>query len=266
MNANHVNIGIDVSKKILTAAFQNGKVQDFQNNKAGIAALIKKAKAASPCAKLCCEATGGYEQPLVQACHTSATPIAVANARQVRDFAKGKGLLAKTDALDARIITRFADENNPRPHQEPPAWATRLRALTDRRANLTADLVRERNRLQTEPDPWVAKDIRLHIRQLQKHIESLEKEIAALRAANPEFDDKAKRLEQIKGIGETTACQTWWRRSIGFCAEEFCSPCVEAASGQAEFFSGFFSGDGFFTQSRPRVMDERGAYSNSHQH
>jgi transposase len=206
MNTHNVNIGIDVSKQILTAAFTDGKTHDFQNTKTGIAALIKKANTFGARVRLCCEATGGYEQPLVEACHATGIPIAVANARQVRNFAKGKGLLAKTDALDARIIARFADENNPRAHQEPPQWVTRLRALTGRRADLTADLVREKNRLATERDPWVAKNLRLHIRQLEKHIQNLEQDLASLRAANPEFDDKAKRLEQVKGIGETTAC------------------------------------------------------------
>jgi transposase len=206
MNPTHVNIGIDVAKQSLTAAFPNAKTQDVQNTKAGIAALIKKAKALGPDARLCCEATGGYEQSLVEACHAAGLPVAIANARHVRDFAKGKGLLAKTDAIDARIIARFADENNPRIHTPPPEWVTRLRALTDRRANLTADLTREQNRLGTERDAWVAGDIRLHIRQLKKHIQNLEKEIASLRAANPEFDAKASRLEQVKGIGETTAC------------------------------------------------------------
>jgi transposase len=206
MNPTHLNIGIDVAKHTLTAAFPAGKTQDFPNTPHGIAALIAKAKALGPATRLCCEATGGYEQKRVDACHAHALTVAIANARHVRDFAKGKGLLAKTDALDARLIARFADENNPRPHEQPPEWVRRLRALTDRRANLTADLTREPNRLQTETDAWVAKDLRLHLRQLEKHIQSLTQQIATLRAATPEFAAKARRLEQVKGIGETTAC------------------------------------------------------------
>jgi transposase len=206
MDTPAVNIGIDVSKPTLTAAFPDGTIRDFHNNKVGLAALLAKAKALGPSVRFCCEATGGYEQALVEACHAAKLPVAVAHAKRVRDFAKGKGFLAKTDKLDAHIIARYADENTPRAHEQPPEWVTRLRALTDRRAHLSADLTRERNRLGTERDAWVAKDLRLHLRQLEQHLANLERAIASLRAATPEFDAKATRLEQIKGIGETTAC------------------------------------------------------------
>jgi transposase len=206
MNTQHVNIGIDVSKPTLTAAFPDGTIRDFDNSKAGIAALVKKARALGPRARLCCEATGGYEQAIVEACHAHNIPVAVANARQVRDFARGKGLPAKTDALDARIIVRFAGENNPRTHEQPPEWVVRVRALVERRAALNAERVREQNRLDTERDTWVVKDIRRHLQFLDGRVAALEKELAVLRAATPEFEEKARRLEQVKGIGAASAC------------------------------------------------------------
>jgi transposase len=201
MNTYEVNIGVDVSKGTLAAAFPDGSVRDFANDRRGIAALLKRARACGPSALVCCEATGGYERGLVDACHAAGAAVAVANAKRVRDFAKGKGLLAKTDAIDARLIARFAAENHPRPDAPQPEWARRLRALADRRAALTADLVREGNRLGTERDAWAAKDIRAHIRQIEAHIARLERESAALRAANPEFAGKAARLERVTGIG-----------------------------------------------------------------
>jgi transposase len=206
MNTPRVNIGIDVSKPTLTAAFPDGTTRDFDNNKAGLAALLAKAKALGPCARLCREATGGYGQPLVEACHAHNIPVAVANARRVRDFARGKGLLAKTDALDARIIARYADENNPRTHEVPPEWVTRVRALVERRGALNAERVREKNRLDTERDAWVTQDIARHLNYLDARVSALEQELATLRAATPEFDAKAKRLEQVKGIGPCTSC------------------------------------------------------------
>jgi transposase len=206
MNTYEVNIGIDVSKETLTAAFPDDSVTGFANDKRGLKPLIAKAKACGPSVRVCREATGGYEQALVEACHAAGVAVALANARQVRDFAKGKGLPAKTDAIDARVIARFAAENDPRLAVPQPAWIRRLRALCDRRAALTADLTRETNRLGTERDPWVAKGIRAHIRQLQAHVKALERQLAALRAENTAFAEKAARLERVKGIGPASAC------------------------------------------------------------
>ena len=203
MDAHEVNIGVDVSKSTLTAAFPDGGVRDFANDGRGIAALLAKARGLS--ALVCCEATGGYERALAEACHAAGVPVAVANARRVRDFARGKGLLAKTDAIDARVIARFAAENRPRPAAPQPEWVGRLRALAGRRGDLTADLTRERNRLGTERDRSAARDIRAHIRFLEKRLGAIEEETAALRADTPAFAEKAARLELVKGIGPVSA-------------------------------------------------------------
>jgi transposase len=205
MNTYEVNIGVDVSKQTLAAAFPDGRVTDFTNDTRGLASLVAKAKARGPSALVCCEATGGYEQGLVDACHQAGVAVAVANAKRVRDFAKGKGQLAKTDAIDARIIARFAAENRPRPTEPQPQWQRRLRALCDRRAALAEDIAREKNRLEIGRDRWVTADTRSHIRQLQAHMEKLEREVAALRAATPEFERQASRLESVKGIGPVSA-------------------------------------------------------------
>jgi transposase len=205
MNTGVVNIGVDVSKAILCVAIQNDKVVDFTNDSAGLAAFVKKVNALESAVLVCCEATGGYERALVEACLAAQIPVAVANAWQMRAFAKGKGLLAKTDAIDARLIARFAAENQPRCVTPKPAWLQRLRALCDRRAALGEALVREKNMLETERDPWNAKNMRGHIRQLEAHIKAAGRELDALRAGNPELDAAAGRLEQVKGIGPMSA-------------------------------------------------------------
>ena len=206
MHAYEVNIGVDISKETLAAAFPDGRVTEFTNDRRGLNALMGKVKAHGPSVRVCCEATGGYELRLADACHAAGVAVTVANARRVRDFARGKGLLAKTDAIDARVIARYAAENNPRPAAPRPAWQGRLRALADRHAALTDDLVRETNRLEAEGDTWVAKDIRAHIRQIEAHLKKVGRQIAALRAETPAFERDAGRLEQVKGIGPVSAC------------------------------------------------------------
>jgi transposase len=195
-----------VSKSTLVAAFPDGKAREFANDAGGIAGLVAEVRMHGESALVCCEATGGYERALAGACHAAGIAVAVANAKRVRDFAKGKGLLAKTDAIDARVIALYAEENHPRPSEPPQEWAARLEALVQRRAALGADLVREKNRLGAERDKWVVKDVKSHVRFLEKRIAALEKEIAGIRAANPDFKEKASRLEQVKGIGAGTAC------------------------------------------------------------
>ena len=206
MDAYEVNIGVDVSKETLAAAFPDGRVTQFTNDRRGLETLMAKVRALGPSARVCCEATGGYELRLADACHAAGVAVTVANARQVRDFARGKGLLAKTDAIDARLLARFAAENNPRPTPQPPPWQRRLRALCDRRDALTGDLARETGRLEAETDAWVAKDIRDHIRQLRSHLAKLAREVAALKAQNAGFARQTQRLEQVKGIGPASAC------------------------------------------------------------
>jgi len=205
MNANNVNIGIDVSKETLAVAFADGPVRSFANTKAGLSKLAAEIKALGVSALVCCEATGGYEKPLESACHAAGIRIAVVNAKRVRDFAKGKGILAKTDAIDARVIRRFAAENPPRPSEPQPEWRTRLRALAEYRAGLADDLARAKLRLQTQRDAWVAKDMKKQVARLEKSLAALESEAAKIRAANPEFDKNAARLEEVKGIGKVTS-------------------------------------------------------------
>jgi transposase len=199
------HIGIDVSKETLVAALPGGLVREFANDKPGLAALAAEIKKHGESTLVCCEATGGCERALRDACHAAAIPVAVVNAKRVRDFAKGRGILAKTDAIDARMIASYAAENHPRPFEPPPSWSQRLRELNGRRDTLSADRVRETNRLAAESDKWVVKSIQRHIRFLEKELRLLLKEIAVLRAANPEFKEKADRLEAVKGIGEGSA-------------------------------------------------------------
>jgi transposase len=140
-------IGIDVAKAQLEFASQpGGETGTVPNDEGGIHALVARCQALTP-TLVVCEATGGSEAALVAALATTGLPVVVANPRQVRDFAKATGQLAKTDAIDAQILALFAERVRPEPRPLPEADAEALDALLTRRRQLVEMPVAERNRL-----------------------------------------------------------------------------------------------------------------------
>jgi transposase len=129
-------VGIDVSKTMLDLMVRpTGTRQQQANDEDGIAQLIKQLRKIHP-ALVVCEATGGWERLLVGALAAARLPIVVVNPRQVRDFAKATGRLAKTDRLDAEVIARFAEAVRPEPRALPSADAEALDDLVTRRQQL----------------------------------------------------------------------------------------------------------------------------------
>lgn len=197
-------VGIDVAKAQLDVAVRpDGAQWVAANDEAGIAGLVARLGALAP-ALIVLEATGGRELPLVAALSASGLPVAVVNPRQVRDFAKAVGQLAKTDALDARVLARFAEVVRPAPRPLPDAEAQRLSALLARRRQLVAMLTAERQRLDTAQDPVRAR--------VQAHIDWLAQELAdqdgALRAAlqaSPAWREKEDLLRGVPGVGPVLA-------------------------------------------------------------
>ena len=109
-------IGVDVSKSKLDVACQYWKIpKQFANDQKGIGELILAISDLDEQAHLVCEATGGYEQRLLDGAHENSILVSRVNARQVRDFARAKGKLAKTDRLDASMIREFAESVAPKP-------------------------------------------------------------------------------------------------------------------------------------------------------
>ncbi len=139
------------------------------NIKAGIQWLIKRAKLLEKSVFVCCEATGGYEKLLASEFLDAGISIAVANAKRVRDFGKSKGLLAKTDPIDAEFLAHFASVHHPRVQQPAPSWQPELQALMTRREELLGMLKQEKSRLDPPSCAWVAKFIRKHIKQMELH-------------------------------------------------------------------------------------------------
>ena len=199
-----VYIGIDVGKTWLDLAiWGSAEVWRGANDEDGIAKIMNQVGELEP-ELIAVEATGGYEQPLVQAMLLAGLPVAVANPTRVRALAKATGKLAKTDAIDAGLIAEFACKVQPPALAPKAAHEIRLRALVKRREQLVDMRTAEQNRLGTAQNSMQA-DIREHIAWLSARIAALETEIEELVDSLPDWKAQAERLDSIPGVGLTTA-------------------------------------------------------------
>lgn len=139
MDRKHVFVGIDVSKTRLDVGFApESESLSVDNAEEGIAELVERL-ATLDVALVVLEATGGFEAPVVAALSAAGIPVVVVNPRQVRDFARATGRLAKTDAIDARILAQFATAIRPELRALPDKATSELKALSARRRQLTKD-------------------------------------------------------------------------------------------------------------------------------
>lgn len=193
-------VGIDVAKAVLDMAVRpSGETWQVANDDVGISELVDRLGALGP-VLVVCEATGGFEQPLVAALAAARVPIVVANPRQVRDFARSTGQLAKTDRIDAGILALFAERVRPEPRPLPDAAARLLGALLTRRRQLLQMIVAEKNRLGFAPRA-LHKSIRQHIRWLERQLDDITRRLAAEIEASPVWRAKDNLLQSVPGIG-----------------------------------------------------------------
>ena len=196
-------IGIDVSKTTLdVASLPNGESWTVTNDDLGLAELTPRLVALGP-ALIVLEATGGFEMLAAISLAKAGLPIAVVNPRQVRDFAKAMGQLAKTDALDAGILADFAQRVRPEPRPLPDAAAQLLDSLLTRRRQLVDMLTAEKNRLGFARGP-VKRDINRHIRWLEKRLADVDGDLQDAIAASPLYHAKAALLRSVPGVGPVT--------------------------------------------------------------
>jgi transposase len=146
------------------------------------------------------EASGGIERSLVRALVAAGLPVTVANPRQVRDFAKATGKLAKTDVLDAQILARFAEAVRPTLRPLPDETTLELRALVSRRRQITAMLTAEKNRLSRAPRR-VQTHIEAHIHWLQSELERYDEELDQAIRQSPIWREQQDLLKSVPGIG-----------------------------------------------------------------
>lgn len=197
-------VGIDVSKEGFDAQILDGPRERFANDQAGHERFIAWL-AGRTIAGIVLEATGGYERWLVAALSTAGLPTAVVNPRQVRDFAKALGRLAKTDAVDAEVLARFAQAIRPTPRPIPDEQVLRLRELLARRGQLIEMRVMESNRLEQAQDRSVRKDLLSSLEFIEKRLKRLDDEIDEELRRSPAWREKVEILTGVPGVGPQTA-------------------------------------------------------------
>jgi transposase len=204
MSAPQVFVGIDVAKAQLDIALRpTGERWAVTNDETGIAALVARLQAAQP-TLIVLAATGGYHRAVVAALAAAALPLVVINPRQIRDFAKATGQLAKTDVLDARAVAHFAEAVRPAPRPLPDAQTEELRALLARRRQLIAMRTAEQNRLENAPRRLRA-DIEAHIVWLTQRVATLDDDLDTTLRASPVWRERETLYRSVPGIGPVCA-------------------------------------------------------------
>jgi transposase len=196
-------IGVDVSKDSLDAHARTAKQsRQFTNDPAGIGELVAWVKTHTP-DRIVFESTGHYQKAAVGALLAEGLPAVVVNARQVRDFAKGVGQLAKTDAIDAAILAHFGEVVETRVRPLESKEILEFRDLYDRRGQLVGMLAMEKNHRHAAQgsSPKVIHNIDRHIGYLEKQIHDLEDRLDGLIAKSEAFRAKDEILQTITGIG-----------------------------------------------------------------
>ena len=192
-------VGIDVSQARLDMAVRPGASFSITHTESAIVTLVQQLRALSP-TLIVLEATGGMEIPLTSALATAGLPVVVVNPRQVRDFAKACGHLAKTDALDAQVLAQFAEVMRPQPRPLPDAETRALAAQLTRRRQLVDMLTAEKNRLLSAASP-IRKRVRTHITWLERELQSTNTALAAAIHQSPVWREKDELLQSVPGVG-----------------------------------------------------------------
>jgi transposase len=199
-----IYVGIDVAKARLDVAVRPSGEQWISTPDApGLEELVERLQALPP-ELIVLEATGGREGAVVAALAAAGLPVAVVNPRQVRDFARAVGQLAKTDVLDAQVLAHFAEAIHPTPRPLPDAQAQELSALLARRRQLIQMQTAERHRLDTAL-PRVQAHIQRHVAWLEAELADLDRTLHDQVQASPVWREQENLLRSVPGIGPTTA-------------------------------------------------------------
>lgn len=195
-----VFVGIDVSKATLDVVLRpSGERFSAPNDEAGIRTLLDRLRP-YPTALVVLEATGGFEYPAVAALATARFRVVVANPRQIRDFGRATGQLAKTDKIDAEILALFAERVRPEPRPLPDQAAQALDALLTRRRQLIEMLTAEKNRLGFAQPP-IRKSISQHIRWLERQLAGVDRDLDRTIQQSPIWRAREDLLRSVPGVG-----------------------------------------------------------------
>ena len=195
-------VGIDVAKAQVDVAIRPTNDRwEIPRDEAGIRKLVSQMKTLEPVMVLL-EASGGLELPLVAALAAEAVPVVVVNPRQVRDFARATGKLAKTDALDAAVLAHFAEAVRPPVRPLRDAETQVLNSMAARRHQVMTMLVSEKNRLSAATTVAVRPRIEAHIAWLERELDDLDEGLRQTLRQSPVWREKDDLLRTVPGVGE----------------------------------------------------------------
>jgi transposase len=200
MTSSAIFVGIDIAKTdFVVACRPDGTSWTAPNEARGITATVDRMRTLAP-SLIVLEATGGYETSLIVALAAAALPVVVANPRQVRDFARTTGQLAKTARLDAHLIALFAERVQPTPRPLPDAGCQHLAALVTRRRQLLDMVTAERNRLE-HAGTAIRRHITEHIRSLERRVAAVDRDLDDTIQKSPVWRVKENLLRTVPGVG-----------------------------------------------------------------
>jgi transposase len=200
-----VFIGIDVAKDRLDVHVRpSGEAFAVPRDSEGVAGLVDRLGALGA-QLIVLEATGGFELVIAGALAAARLPLAVVNPRQIRDFARAVGQLAKTDALDAQIIALFAERVRPEPRALPDAQTRALAELVTRRRQIVEMMTAERNRRRLSTSRRLVKSVDRLLTALQKELSDLEQELDDTIRGTPAWREAEDLLTSVPGVGDKLA-------------------------------------------------------------
>jgi transposase len=191
--------GIDVSKERLDVALSDGRQWSCANREGDFQELIARFSA-GPVALIVLEASGGYEGAVVASLSAAGLPVVVVNPRQVRDFAKACGRLAKTDGIDARVLAQFAQKIQPELRPLKDEQTRELEALLQRRRQILGMLTAERQRLSVAAT-HVRTDIREHVKFLVRRLKQADRGLDELIRQTPLWREREELFKAVRGVG-----------------------------------------------------------------
>lgn len=195
--------GLDIAKRNLQLHLA-GRIHDLPNTAAGHHRLLKLLTAQTGL-HVVCEATGGYERDVVAALQAARVPVSVLNPARVRHFARATGQRAKTDHIDAAVLSAYGQALQPKPTAPRTEQEQQLAELVRRRVQVLEILVAQRQQAERLTLPALRRQAQSLVRRLERDLEQIEDQLKALRTQAPAVDERVQKLEAITGVGTITA-------------------------------------------------------------
>jgi transposase len=210
-------IGIDIGKERLDVFIPDHGASAYKNDKHGISSLVKALTILEGPIHVICEPTAGYERKLTTALWEASLPLTIANTYRVRSFARSRGRLAKTDKLDARILSDYGSVNEPSASTKPDAKQLLMEQLMDRLDQLDHMRTQELNRLhQSDPKDIVYKSLKAVLRTIETQIEKLRQQVKETIEDDPQLKAKSDKMQTVTGVGaQTTAKMLAYMPELG---------------------------------------------------